>query len=652
MGSRRRRERDLRAAGRDGADGPEAGPPHRRWSAAALVLLLTASALSLLSWANVDPTAGRFFDERHTLRNLRALIVDGRLDPPSTLYPSLSYLPYAPVLAASHALHRATGIVELEVFDPDGRPPVTKSGYLLARSVSVMAGLASLLLTYVAGRRTISSQAGLLAAALLALTWGFLQVSIKVKPDVLVMLFTLAAFLWSLNALEKPSAGRFALAGVGVGLAAAAKYYGVTAAIPLAAGTLSAGLWRPAAWGRLALAATASAATFLALNPWPRRILENVALQRREYASRGAELGVSHWEMPLREASWLFDNHGAPVLALAALGCVGLAARATGWRGGRPDRLGALALLAMILGHLAFFAAATTYFTFQNFVPVSPFVCLAAAWAGIGLSEGLIRRIPDRRRGIARALVWSPVAVWVLWVLGSRAYDATIPTTPEMAQRELARLETRWMRVVHQEPLGDQMTLVSQVGGPVILSVQEATSAPPGLLEGGAAVVFRAGRLEGPSAASYARFLRSWPGPVVRVEPRWLRVRGPALVLALNDWRAVGEPLRLPFEARRGRRRIPLPEPLRQGEVVSLGVSFRSPRMHLLPRLLAVGDSAELELYALRSRGRRPWTVTRRFRLRRSAAALVVELPELPESVVPQRVEVYRWQDGPGRSNG
>lgn len=625
----------------------------RDWTASALLLLLFVGFAMQLSWAWMGLHSGRFFDERHGFRNIRALVVDGRLRPVIAYYPSLSYLPYTPLLAGSEALHRATGIEAFRVFDVEDPRWISKTGYALARLVSVIAGTASLSLTYAVGRRAVSPRVGLLAAALLSVVWGFLLVSIKLKPDVLVILFSLIAFWWSLDALDEPRAARFALAGVGIGLAAAAKYYaGATAAVPLAVGALAAAGRRPATWGRLALAAATAIATFFALNPWPDLVFQNVVFQHREYGWRGVAEGMSHWGMLAREADWLLQEHGAVVLVFVVAGCVGLAVRAAGRQGAGPGRLGASMLLSMILGHLLFFAAATTYFTFQNFVPVTPFTSIAAAWAMISASEGVTRALPVRARPASRLLIWIPAAALLLGIQLSRAYEAAVPPTSALVARHLRSWDVRQARIVYQESLVGGEGLLQGRQGPRIVRVERVDALPRDLLEGVDALVFPAQRLEGPERASYSRLVDSWGGSVRRVEPRWFGSSGPSLVLALNEWRRAGEPVRRTLEVRDGRLRMPLPEPLRRGEIVSVALLVRASSKASFPDSVRVRAVGETDLYKLPSGSHRSWIVTRKLEVRRRTDELRLELPELANRVEPLTVELHRWRREPRQPGG
>jgi hypothetical protein len=214
-----------------------ADSPRRRDRTTAIALAaLLVWALALRVWfATPELHAGRFWDERYALENVEALLRDGRWLPVNAFHPTLAHLPQAAVLAVPHGLARATGDPAFAVLQEDGFTPL---GYLLARLVQAVLGTLSIYWLFRVGRRLFDCPTGLLAAALLAVVPWHLRQSAFFKPDVLLLLLELVAFDWALAAYERPRTGRFARAGLGVGLAAAAKYNGVTAALPLAAGWL------------------------------------------------------------------------------------------------------------------------------------------------------------------------------------------------------------------------------------------------------------------------------------------------------------------------------------------------------------------------------------------------------------------------------
>ena len=376
-----------------------------RWAVVLLAFGLAAARGS----AVLDNTY--HFDERFSLANVEAFLA-GSLRPANAFYPSLSYLPQGLVLAASEGLHRLTGIGALSVYDASAADGFSRTAYLLCRLLAALyAALGVLLLERVA-RRLFDPMVALVAALLLAVTPAIIVTGSVFKPDILVMTLTVLAFDWAEAALRAPRARRFLRAGAGVGLAVAAKYTGVGAALPLVVGGLAGARRDRRLWLWLPLAAAAALATFVALNPHLDVIFEYLGRVLGIYERKGAAAGGSRLEVIAAEIDYLVRHHGVAITLLAAAGAAGLAARLR--RGRAPDeRRAALLVLGFVLGYSALYAAATTLFKGQNYLPVLPFTSLLAAWAAVAGGRAAARRYPaltrpagwPRRALVAGALV-------------------------------------------------------------------------------------------------------------------------------------------------------------------------------------------------------------------------------------------------------
>ncbi|HEV7784477.1 MAG TPA: glycosyltransferase family 39 protein, partial [Thermoanaerobaculia bacterium] len=242
-----------------------------------LIALFVVSLGLRLWYASPGLDSGRSYDERFGFRNLTGLLRDGTLRPRHAYYPSLAHLPQAALLATSEGLHRATGVAAFGIHADtvDGWSP---TAYLLVRILAALFGALSLLTTYAIGRRLFSPGVGLLAAAILAAFPRHLMSSAQFKPDTLVVLLTTVTFLWTLDAVEKPTLRRFLRVGLGVGLTVSAKYTGVAAAVPIVIAVFYE-TWRQGRralplWGRLVAAGAASMAVFVALNPYLGEVLK------------------------------------------------------------------------------------------------------------------------------------------------------------------------------------------------------------------------------------------------------------------------------------------------------------------------------------------------------------------------------------------
>ena len=272
--------------------------PGRRARRIALGLILVAGLALRLWYASFEPTSKRFWDERYSLENVEKVLETGSFRPARGFYPSpLVTWPQAGLLAASDALHRATG---WEGFAIRRGGYFSATTYFLVRGTSVLYGAAAPLLLFLVGRRIFTPQVGLIAAAALAfLPWHVRQSGVY-KPDTFVVFTVLLALYWALGAVEKPKIRSYLLAAFGIARALSSKIIGGFVSLALAAGTLVAG-WRDRRrWWLLALAAVASLVFFLLMNPYGRWYLWYTDVLQADYAFRAELEGMERGQLPLR----------------------------------------------------------------------------------------------------------------------------------------------------------------------------------------------------------------------------------------------------------------------------------------------------------------------------------------------------------------
>lgn len=631
----------------DSRPAPQSPPaaPGRRWAGPLLAALLAVSlGLRLVAGTAVLDNSYHF-DERFSFRNVSALLVTGSGRPANAYYPGLSYLPQAAVLAASQALHRLTGIEALAVFDPAAADGYSRTAYFLVRLLAALFGTGSVWLTFLVGRRLFDERAGLLASLLLAAVPAHVSHSALFKPDILVVLLVLVAFRWSLDAvLDTPRLGRFLLAGAGVGLAVAAKYTGVGAALPLAAGVAVAGRHRPRLWLWLAAAAAASVVAFILLNPHLGVILDYLPRIWGIYESKGEAAGGSRWAMLGAEAAFLVRHHGLPVVLFAAAGLAGLAARAVRPGTERSRRLEAVMLLAFPAGYSLLYAASTTLFKGQNYLPVTPFTALAAAWAMVDLWDRLTARLPLLRTRTAALLVWTAAAAAVLAVPVREVYAGAVPTTFQRVEERLRAEEPLHLRQAYYERRRTPLRPAAGLHRLLTLPVESLARVAPADLDRSDFEVFYADRLEGPGAAFYWRRLGAAAGGAGRIEPRFLAARGAPLVVLSHPWNLQGEPIPLALGAVRGPNRFRAEAPaLAPGEVVSF--SFWMPLERGVPRPAWVRlDGRRLPLYETGIVKARIHLLTPRLELPREAGELRIDFEERLRLRWTPDVSLCRWR--------
>ncbi len=248
--------------------------------------------------------------------------------------------------------------------------------YLIARVVTVCVGVGSVAAAWWVGRLAYGTPAALLAATATAVETTHVAYSRAAVTDVPL---TLAVTL----AIGLALAGRLEWAGIAVGLAAAAKYPGVLALVPLAV----------AAWGRwwrLAAAVGLAGAAFFLASPFVlldfRHAWRDIA--RVEGYHRAGWLGFEHDPPgPLAVLDRLWGGFG-PFLAFAA---VGLAVAL--WRRRRAD----LVLVSFALAYFAFVSALHSHFD-RYTLPLVPVLGVLAAAAPL---------VPLALASLAVPLVWS-----------------------------------------------------------------------------------------------------------------------------------------------------------------------------------------------------------------------------------------------------
>ncbi|MEE8138107.1 MAG: glycosyltransferase family 39 protein, partial [Thermoanaerobaculia bacterium] len=287
-----------------------------------LLWLIVVAGLTLGVWyAGHGLHGDRFWDERYSFLNVAAVLHHGTLRPLSSYYPSpLFFLPPSALLALSDQIYDWSGNPQFAVKD-DGY--FTGTAYLLCRLLQVTYGAAATVLTFLIGQRMFSRQVGLLGALAVAFLPWHIRASAYFKPDALLVMTVLLAFLWSLGAIERPTAGRYALAGVGITLAMSSKLLGAVVAVPLAVGTLLVGWKERRRIAYLVLAGVTSLATFIVLNPYWRGYGSWLASLQHDYARRARWSGMTQAEIP-REVFELVTGEGVLGPALGGLSFVGM----------------------------------------------------------------------------------------------------------------------------------------------------------------------------------------------------------------------------------------------------------------------------------------------------------------------------------------
>jgi hypothetical protein len=279
--------------------------------------------------------------------------------------------------------------------------------FVLGRVIAALLGTAAVGLTYIAGARLFDRGVGLLAAAVLAVAFLPVDYSHLALNDVPTLAPVALSLCGIAGVLRDGRRCDYALAGLGIGLAAAFKYTGGIALLCLLAATAS----RAAAGDlgqalrRLGLAVAIALCAFVAANPYaaldPGSFLAGV----REQASLAAgqdpvKLG-SNPGSGIAYYLWTFTWGLGWTPSLAAIGGAALLTY-------RRRLAPALVLIPAPVAFIVFMGDQQRFFG-RWLMPVFPIVALLGAYGALAAARWLVRT-----RGIQPLLGGAAVAVLML----------------------------------------------------------------------------------------------------------------------------------------------------------------------------------------------------------------------------------------------
>jgi hypothetical protein len=268
------------------------------------------------------------------------------------------------------------------------------SVWVVGRVTAAALGTLALLMLYLAGRRLFDRRTGLLAAGVLAVAFLPVFYSHLALNDV-PALFGVCFALWGIAGVLRFGRTRdYALAGVGLGMAAATKYTGGIVLLPLVAAAavqFSAPGGRAIATRGLALAGGASLATFVALNPYALldfgAFAEGLSHQSDASGDAAGKLGLTQ-ENGVLYYLWTFGWGLGYVPLAAAVGAIVLL-----WR----DERRLIWVLAPAVVFFVVFMGSQERFFGRWLLPVFPIMCLLAAYCALELADRGGRRSPALR---------------------------------------------------------------------------------------------------------------------------------------------------------------------------------------------------------------------------------------------------------------
>jgi hypothetical protein len=273
------------------------------------------------------------------------------------------------------------------------------TAFLAGRIVSAIAGTLSIALTYEIGRRLISRNVGLVAAAFLAVFPLHVTCSRYLKEDALLTFVTLSCILATLVAVQSKRRWVLLIAGFLAGATAGAKYSGILLVIvPASAPWLASRSWKPdLSWLPWSVAAVCVAPLgFLATTPYA---LLDQAKFLKDFAaeSRHMQLGHTNTIDPWSQL-WMYHFYRSilpgltPVIAIASVVGLGFLLRR-----GRIEDLFVVSLALLFYLPAEFVKAKPAPQPERYILPCVPFLAIALAQ----LVRSLGRYVTPRHGGAA-----------------------------------------------------------------------------------------------------------------------------------------------------------------------------------------------------------------------------------------------------------
>jgi hypothetical protein len=320
------------------------------------------------------------------------------------------------------------------------------SVFLVARVVAAALGTIAVWLTYLAGKRLFGVGAGLLAAAIFGLAFLPIFYSHLALNDVPTLAPVALALYGIAGVLREGRRRDYALAGVGIGLAAATKYTGGITLLCLLAACGADALsdrW-PRAVRRFALALVLAFAAFVMANPYA--LLDPGSFQAGVSAQASLAAGQEPVKLGAKQGSgiayylWTFTwgLGWGPAIAALGGGMLLLTRRRVAM---------ALVLLPAPVAFIVFMGEQQRVFG-RWLMPIFPIVAVLAAYGAVELVRWIARRT-----SIPAAVAWGVASLLLL----AQSVAAVLHDDAVLSRPDTRSLTRAWM--VQNVPAGSKVVI-------------------------------------------------------------------------------------------------------------------------------------------------------------------------------------------------
>jgi 4-amino-4-deoxy-L-arabinose transferase-like glycosyltransferase len=339
-------------------------------------------------------------DEERIVGRAQTIFATGDWHPGSFFYPSLPFYLSTFALYIYYGLGKLAGSYD-RPFDLLFEIAVTRPGlhYWICRWVSVLAGVATIAVTYALGRVASGSRlVGIGAAILLSVCHLHVRDSHFATVDIVMTFFVTLSLVFAVRAVEARGPSSYVLAGLAAGLATSCKYNAAIVFVPIVAAALVASRDTISGAKHVGIAALTASLAFAATSPYV--LLRYQGFLASMQSLRSFLYGSSDAEMALfgHLRTTLPSGLGWPVFALAMVGAL----YAT-WRHRPRD----IVLLSFFLSFGILISGVRL--TFPRYV--LPLIPLLVVWASQSLS---VLKIPKLAWAVALLLsalpsLWSSI---------------------------------------------------------------------------------------------------------------------------------------------------------------------------------------------------------------------------------------------------